>query len=307
MLAFGAERKMIRVAEGVSLFATASEGGLYGAIIAEAHDTNKFAGVAFGFAGGGVGHCVGGVFSKIAKPTPLTDRALMPNAVYHSGFHPMGETFVVNQSLPAKTLERLKNFGTTTTSLVKRDISQIQNYQLQYVQKGHELEWWKKATVEIDRYRMMYSNTQPKQFYNAVRREFASKNLNEIQTRRVLEYSGFNSYVKPNGLPANVVVEFSKKNGGMTFRKLGTTTDDNLVVRICPGLAEESVVSSVIKGNHLNGKMRGTLRQQTPYVVQRRGDLYRTIDRKWVRIDGEHSKNKALVHIPLEIYEFKGW
>jgi hypothetical protein len=109
MLALGAAGKVIRVAEGVSLFATASEGGLYGAIIAEAHDTNKFAGVAFGFAGGGVGHCVGGVFSKIAKPTPLTDRALMPNAVYHSGFHPMGEMFVVNKSLPAKTLEQLKN------------------------------------------------------------------------------------------------------------------------------------------------------------------------------------------------------
>jgi len=109
MLAFGAAGKVIRVAEGISLFATALEGGLYGAIIAEAHDTNKFAGVAFGFAGGGVGHCIGGVFSKIAKPTPLTDRALMPNAVYHSGFHPMGEMFVVDKSLPAKTLERLKN------------------------------------------------------------------------------------------------------------------------------------------------------------------------------------------------------
>jgi hypothetical protein len=115
--AFGAVGKVIRVAEGVSLFATASEGGLYGAIIAEAHDTNKFAGVAFGFAGGGVGHCVGGVFSKIAKPTPLTDRALMPNAVYHSGFHPMGEMFVVDKSLPAKTLERLKN----------RSVGQIRN------------------------------------------------------------------------------------------------------------------------------------------------------------------------------------
>jgi hypothetical protein len=49
------------------------------------------------------------VFAKIAKPTPLTDRALMPNAVYHSGFTPMGEMFVVNKSLPTKTLEQLKN------------------------------------------------------------------------------------------------------------------------------------------------------------------------------------------------------
>jgi len=180
-------------------------------------------------------------------------------------------------------------------------MSQIQNYQLQYVQKGHELDWWKKATVEIDRYRTFYNGTQPKQFYNAVRREFASKNLNEIQTRRVLEYSGFNTYVKPSGLPSNVAVEFSKKNGGMTFRKLGTTTDDNLVVRICPGLAEESVVSSVIKGNHLNGKMKGTLRQQTPYVVQRKGHEYLTISGEWV------DKATPNTHIPLEIYKFKGW
>ena len=113
MLALGAVGKVIRVAEGVSLFATASEGGLYGAIIAEAHDTNKFAGVAFGFAGGGVGHCVGGVVAKIAKPTPLTDRALMPNPVYHSGFHPMGEMFHLNPTLSAKELNGLKDLSKT--------------------------------------------------------------------------------------------------------------------------------------------------------------------------------------------------
>jgi hypothetical protein len=53
----------------------------------------------------------------IKKPSPLTDRALMPQAVYHSGFHPMGEMFVVDKSLPTKTLERLKN----------RSVGQIRN------------------------------------------------------------------------------------------------------------------------------------------------------------------------------------
>ena len=48
--------------------------------------------------------------------------------------------------------------------------------------------------------------------------------------------------------------------------------------------------------------MPGTLRQQYPYVVQRRGGDYLTRDRRWIGKD-----DPALTHIPLEIYEFKGW
>jgi hypothetical protein len=45
----------------------------------------------------------------------------------------------------------------------------------------------------------------------------------------------------------------------------------------------------------------GTLRQQYPYVVQRKGHQHLTIDGKWIDNDG------ATTHIPLEIYQFKGW
>jgi len=77
MLAFGAIGKVVRVAEGVSLFARASEGGLYGFIAAETHDTNKVAGVAFGFAGGGAVHGIGFLFRKPEVVKPLLDRALV--------------------------------------------------------------------------------------------------------------------------------------------------------------------------------------------------------------------------------------
>ena len=44
---------------------------------------------------------------------PLTDKALMPNAVYHSGFHPMGEMFHLNPTLSSKELNRLKDLNKT--------------------------------------------------------------------------------------------------------------------------------------------------------------------------------------------------
>jgi hypothetical protein len=132
--------------------------------------------------------------------------------------------------------------------------------------------------------------------------------MTELNIRRTLNHAGFKTYPLPQGIPVDCSVELSKQGGGMIFRNPGTTTNQNMLVRIMPGKAKESIVSSVHKGNHLNNKMPGTLRQQYPYVVQRRGDLYRTIDNRWVRVDGErYAGNKALIHIPLEIYEFKGW
>jgi len=94
----------------------------------------------------------------------------------------------------------------------------------------------------------------------------------------------------------------------MSYRLIGSTSQENLVVRVCPGLAEESVVSSVIKGNHLNGQLPGTLRQQYPYVVQRRGKLTLTKDGEWIDLNLPCNKGKeALTHIRLEEYQFKGW
>ena len=84
----------------------------------------------------------------------------------------------------------------------------------------------------------------------------------------------------------------------MIYRKIGTTDKQNIVVRIMPGTRKENVVTATINGSTVNGRWR----QQTPYVTQRRGDEYLTRDGRWV--DGD---KPALTHIPLEIYEFKGW
>ncbi|QVL55414.1 MAG: hypothetical protein KFB95_08915 [Simkaniaceae bacterium] len=71
MFAFGGLGKVIRVAEGISVFGMACEGGMVGLVVSEAHDTNKVAGVAFGFIGGAA-------FSRLSSrtPHPLADRAL---------------------------------------------------------------------------------------------------------------------------------------------------------------------------------------------------------------------------------------
>lgn len=260
-------------------------------------------------------------FFQLQKAKPLIDRVLVRpqgystevrflesinNPAYRSGLgNPMSELITIQpKSLPAKTLERLKNITyhlKPIASLTKRQIRAITPMELPYLKDVGHYDWFAKNSVRIDQLRRSNYN-HPKTFYNAVRREFIPQNLDELKIRRVLKYSGFNTYPKPSRLPSNVVVEFSKKNGGMTFRKLGTTKDQNMLVRVMPGLAEESVVSSVTKGNHLNNKMRGTLRQQYPYVVQRKGREYLTKHGTWIKED-----DPALTHIPLEIYKFKGW
>jgi hypothetical protein len=75
MVALGGVGKVIRVAEGISMIGMACDGGFCGAIMSEAHETNRVAGIAFAFIGGGVGAKLlfrGGGVSK-----PLLDRALM--------------------------------------------------------------------------------------------------------------------------------------------------------------------------------------------------------------------------------------
>ena len=101
-----------------------------------------------------------------------------------------------------------------------------------------------------------------------------------------------------------VVVELAKKNGGMIYRKAGTTTNDSLLARVCPGLGKESLVSSSRSG----GIKHGMLRQQTPYVVQERGNLTLTTQGEWLNLNlKENASKKVFAHIPLEVYEFKGW
>nr|VFK81178.1 MAG: hypothetical protein BECKSD772D_GA0070982_12452 [Candidatus Kentron sp. SD] len=184
----------------------------------------------------------------------------------------------------------------TVAKLADRSVRVIQPMKLPYLKKGVDYEWFAKYSPRIDHLKRMTTN--PKHFYRSVRKEFTAQNLNELQIRRVLNYSGFNTYPRPLGLPNNVVVEFSKENGGMIYRLAGSKNKENLVVRVCPGLAKESIPSAYMSG----GIKNGSLRQQTPYVVQRNGKEYLRIDGTWT----DKAKDPA-THIPLEIYEFKGW
>jgi hypothetical protein len=292
MVALGGVGKVIRVAEGLSVFGMACEGGFIGGVMSEAHETNRVAGIAFGFIGGaGFSKLLlrGGGVSK-----PLIDRTL----VRPEGFGRQLRNTEIQQVLRCGFVS-----DKTVMRLTEREIKAITPFKLPSVRSGSELTWLSENAPKITQLRNMKGH----RFDRYLKSTFKNQNLSENQVRRLLNYSEFNTYQKPVGLPSNVMVEFSKKNGGMSYRKFGTLPEENLVVRVCPGLAEESIVSSVIKVKHLNGELPGTLRQQYPYVVQRRGDLHRTIDGRWVRVDGKYQSNKALTHIPLEIYEFKGW
>jgi hypothetical protein len=80
MLALGGIGKVIRTAQGISVFGMGCEGGFISGVMSEAHDTNVVAGVAFGFAGGaGVGRLLlrGGSASR-----PLIDRSLTMTKQY---------------------------------------------------------------------------------------------------------------------------------------------------------------------------------------------------------------------------------
>ncbi|MEM8727852.1 MAG: hypothetical protein AAGE99_03995 [Chlamydiota bacterium] len=183
---------------------------------------------------------------------------------------------------------------TTVVKLTERQITKIEPMKLSV-----NYDRFNKYSPKIDHLKRIHDS--PRSFYRALRREFHPQKLDEPKIRRILSYAGYHTYKRPSGLPSDVVAEFSKKNGGMIYRHPGTKEKQNLVVRVCPGLAKESIVSSVIKEKHLNEQMRGTLRQQYPYVVQMKGKEYLTTSGDWVNEVG------PTTHIPLEIYEFKGW
>jgi len=84
----------------------------------------------------------------------------------------------------------------------------------------------------------------------------------------------------------------------MVYRKAGTIEEQNILVRIMPGKRNQNMVTSFSKGV----RPQWSLRQETPYVVQRKGDQYLTRYGTWIKGD-----DPALTHIPLEIYKFKGW
>nr|VFK81050.1 MAG: hypothetical protein BECKSD772D_GA0070982_12081 [Candidatus Kentron sp. SD] len=184
----------------------------------------------------------------------------------------------------------------TVARLAERNVRVIQPMKLPYLKKGVDYEWFAKYSPRIDHLKRMTTN--PKKFYMAVRREFVPQNLDELKIRRVLKYSGYHTYPRPLGLPSNVTVEFADKNGGMIYRLAGSKNKENLVVRVCPGLAKESIPSAYMTG----GIKNGSLRQQTPYVVQSRGAFKLRTDGIWTQ-----RRKDPLTHIPLETYQFKGW
>lgn len=308
MFAFGVVGRVVRVAEGVSIFVSACEGGLYGAILSETHDTNRAAGIAFGFAGGGA---TTRILFKRDVPRPLIDRVFarpkrpsrqlqtmqdFQRPTYHSGIgSPWSEIVPAQQQIRRST-------QVAATRLTDREVSRITPVNLPYLQKGVDLEWFMLKSPKIDALRRTHDD--PKRFYAALRSEFAPQNLSELKIRRTLKYAGFDTYPRPEGLPTNVIVEFADKNGGMVYRLAGSTNKQNQLVRICPGFAKESIVSSVIKGRI----ERGTLRQQYPYVVQCKGKYKLTIHGEWIETGLPENKAKeALTHIPLHEFKFRGW
>ena len=156
-----------------------------------------------------------------------------------------------------------------------------------------EMKWFRDAASKVGDLQIKYGS----RFDQKIKVTFANQELSELQIRRILDHAGFGTYLRPTGLPKDCLVELSKKNGGMIYRKPGTTENENIIVRIIDGTREENIITATIEGKYL-----GHWRQQTPYVVQRKGELYLTRDGEWIK-DGRDPR----AHIPLEIFEFKGW
>ncbi len=295
VISLGGIGRVARVAEGISILGMASEGGVVGLVMAEVHGTNKISGVAFGFGGGAVAGSIPIAFRAL-KPmratSPLQDRALNLSISRNEA----GMQLLENRALRCGFVS-----DKTVENLAGREIAYIKPFEMLYVKKGPKLEWWKAASPKIDHLKRIAKT--PKKFYGSLTREFGSQNLSELQIRRVLDYSGFKSFENPKYFPAQYVAEFAKKNAGIVFRKPGTIYKENILIRICSGLRNENPVTAIIEGKQMNG----TMRQQTHYVVQTKGNLKRTIDDRWVRADALNKENQALTHIPLSEYQFKGW
>ena len=263
-LCLGGIGKVIRVAES-GFVMMGCEGGLFGVIIAEANDTNKFAGGAFGFV-------LGGALNKLLQQIPIP-KAIRSRQISHC------------PEVSSRELQFLDTINRpcyhSGVNLGKRPVVRIKPVELPYVERGPELEWWKQACPKIDRLRNLEGLDK---FDRYLRATFKREYLSELQIRRVLDYSGFETYPRPQGLPSNCIVEFSKENGGMIYRRWATRNNENMVVRVMPKNL-----------NSLNPA------QQRPYVVQMRNRKHLTTDGKWV------DRAEPSTHIPLEKYEFKGW
>ena len=132
MFALGGLGKVMRVAEGISAFGMACEGGMVGLVVSEAHDTNKVAGVAFGFIGGAA-------FARLSSraQNPLVDRAFVRpqgysrelrflrsvnQPAYRSGIgNPMNEMVAVQpKDLSKRVITRLETLERKATRSINR-------------------------------------------------------------------------------------------------------------------------------------------------------------------------------------------
>ena len=142
---------------GTSLFMLANEGGLYGLVQAEAHDTNKVAGVAFGYAAGSIPIA----FKALRYTKPMQDRSLVLGAtrdarfmaaleqqrmrmlqnmhtpVYHSGLGaPWSEMLPMRfNTLAKRSIEKIEHKALQAT----RGVNRSNNHQfVTWVEKGQE-------------------------------------------------------------------------------------------------------------------------------------------------------------------------
>jgi hypothetical protein len=153
MFAFGALGKVIRVAEGISVLGMACEGGMVGLVVSEAHDTNKVAGVAFGFIGGAA-------FARLSSRSqnPLVDRVFIRpqgysrelrflrsvnQPAYRSGIgNPMNEMVAVQpKALSKRVVTRLEALERKAINPINRSnnhsyVTFVENGQTQAVSMG---------------------------------------------------------------------------------------------------------------------------------------------------------------------------
>lgn len=137
--------------------------------------------------------------------------------------------------------------------------------------------WWKATKPIIEDIKKMKGD----KFHKELPKMFNGQQLSELQMRQILHQCNIKTFPKPKGIPADCIVEISEKSGGMIYRKIGTSIDECVLVRVMPGNPKSSNVI-----------------QQNPYVVQRRG-------RDAVLKDGTLVGRKdPNAHIPLQNFEF---
>ena len=157
-------------------------------------------------------------------------------------------------------------------------------------QRGGDLafiykDWSKNVLPQIDAIVASTKSQRVGKEIGILARELQKKApLTENQVRQLLHRSGLKTFRRPKGIPHDCVYEVSKQGGGMVYRRLGTTKEECILVRVMPGNPHSP-----------------NAYQQKPYVVQRKG-------KKALTVDGELIPwELSEAHIPLEQYNFKGW